>query len=200
MSRLPIILASASPRRSELMRQIGLEFEVRVSLIEEDIAPPQHHPEAYARALAEHKAADIARGVTNGIVIGADTIVVLDEHILNKPSDEDDALRMLRLLQGRPHQVITAIAVLEVINGGTVRNVVEHVTTAVTMREASVAELRAYVETGEPLDKAGAYAIQGRGSVFIEGIVGDYFNVVGLPLFTLARILEAGDWMVEVGF
>ncbi|HEY3414637.1 MAG TPA: Maf family protein [Armatimonadota bacterium] len=189
MTPLPLILASASPRRFELMRQIGLDFEVRVSLIEEDITPPEHHPETYARTLAEHKAVDIGRGISDGIVIGADTIVVLDEQILNKPADEADALRMLSMLQGRTHQVITGLAVLEVRNGQTVRNVVEHVATDVTMREASEDELRAYVATGEPLDKAGAYAIQGRGSVFIEGIVGDYFNVVGLPLFTLAKIL-----------
>lgn len=190
MTSLPLILASASPRRSELMRQIGLDFEVRVSLVEEDITPPEHHPEVYASTLAEHKAADIARGISDGIVIGADTIVVLDEQILNKPGDPDDALRMLAMLQGRTHQVITGLAVLEVSNGKIAREIVEHVATDVTMRAASLEELHAYVDTGEPLDKAGAYAIQGRGSVFIEGIVGDYFNVVGLPLFTLARILN----------
>lgn len=190
MTSLPIILASASPRRSELLRQIGLEFEVRVSLVEDEIEPPEHHPEVYARTLAEHKAVDIAGSVTDGIVIGADTIVVLDEHILNKPADEADALRMLSMLQGRTHQVITAITVLEVTGGIVANRVVEHVSTDVTMREATDDELRAYIATGEPLDKAGAYAIQGRGSVFIESIVGDYFNVVGLPLFTLARILS----------
>lgn len=191
MTTPPLILASASPRRSELLRQIGLDFEVRISLAEEQITPPEHHSEVYARTLASHKAADIANLITEGVVIGADTIVVLGEAILNKPTDDADALRMLTLLQGRTHQVITGVAVLEVRDGVVRSSQVEHVSTDVTMRPASGEELGAYVATGEPRDKAGAYAIQGRGSVFISGIVGDYFNVVGLPIFTVAGMLAA---------
>lgn len=189
MMKRPLILASASPRRSELLRQIGLDFEVRISLAEETVSPPEHHPEAYVRTLALHKAEDVAQSVTDGVVIGADTIVVLDEMILNKPADDADALRMLTLLQGRTHQVITGVAVLSVQDGEVLRHQVAHVSTDVTMRQASEEELRAYVATGEPRDKAGAYAIQGRGSVLISGIVGDYFNVVGLPIFTVAGML-----------
>lgn len=191
MSGKRIILASASPRRAELMKQMGLEFEVLVSAAEEEMQPPEHHPEEYARTLARLKAEDVAQRVADGIVIGADTIVVLDENILNKPSDDADALRMLTMLQGRTHQVITAVALLDVTNGSVAHRALEHVSTDVTMRPATEPELRAYIATGEPRDKAGAYAIQGRGSVLIERITGDYFNVVGLPIFTLARMLSA---------
>jgi septum formation protein len=164
---------------------------VRISTAEEIHEPPQHHPEEYARTLAMLKAEDVARSLGRAVVIGADTIVVLDEHLLNKPTDEEDALRMLSMLQGRTHQVITAVAVLKVERAEITHRDLRHVSTDVTMRNATEDKLRAYIGTGEPMDKAGAYAIQGRGSVFIEGIVGDYFNVVGLPIFTLARMLEA---------
>jgi septum formation protein len=175
------------------LRQIGLDFEVRISLAEDEVSPPEHDPILYSRTLASHKAHDVARDVADGVVVGADTIVVLAGEILNKPSDDADALRMLTFLQGRTHQVITAVAVLEVRDGEVQRRRIQHVTTEVAMRPASEAELLAYIATGEPRDKAGAYAIQGRGSVLISGIVGDYFNVVGLPIFTVAALLsEAG--------
>ena len=185
----PLILASASPRRRELLQQVGLEFEVRTSTAEEETTEHPSAPAAYAERLARIKAEDVARGLEDGVVIGADTVVVLDGDILNKPADVPAAVRMLRRLQGRTHQVVTGVAVLEVRGGAVVRREVRSVSTEVRMRRASEAELAAYAATGEPLDKAGGYAIQGRAAVFIEGIVGDYSNVVGLPLFTLCEIL-----------
>jgi septum formation protein len=188
--RRPLILASASPRRRELLVQAGLDFEVRTSAAEEDATDHPADPAAYAERLARIKAEDVALGVDQGVIIGADTVVVLDGEIINKPTDDADALRMLTALQGRAHQVITGVAVLDVRDGTVVRRLVRSVSTEVRMRAAGEAELAAYVATGEPRDKAGAYGIQGRAAVFIEGITGDYFNVVGLPLFTLCRMLE----------
>jgi septum formation protein len=186
----PLILASASPRRRELLRQIGLDFEVRTSTAEDAATDHPRDPYTYAERLALIKAEDVARGVTDGVVIGADTVVVLDGEIINKPVDDADAMRMLTMLQGRTHQVITGLAVLNVRNGEVAGWDGRNASTGVTMRAASEAELRAYVATGEPRDKAGAYAIQGLAAVFIQGIVGDYSNVVGLPLFTLCGMLE----------
>lgn len=187
--RKPLILASASPRRSEILRQAGYDFRVQPSPVEETIETHPADPKAYARNLALHKAEDIARSVASALVIGADTIVVCDGDILNKPRDDKDAVRMLTQLQGRAHEVITGLAVLDVEDGRVIRRLVAHASTEVRMRAATPAEIAAYVATGEPLDKAGAYAIQGRAAVFIEGIAGDYLNVVGLPLFTFARLL-----------
>lgn len=186
----PIILASASPRRSEILRQAGYGFTVRPSPIEETIVSHPEDPAAYACDLARRKAEDIARTVDHGLVVGADTIVVCGGEILNKPADDADAARMLTRLQGRAHTVITGLAVLDVSEGRVGREETAHAATEVRMRPATAAEIAAYVATGEPRDKAGAYAIQGRAAVFIEGITGDYLNVVGLPLFTLARILD----------
>jgi septum formation protein len=185
-----LILASASPRRRELLHQVGLEFEVRTSAAEEDATDHPADPAAYAERLARMKAEDVALGVKEGIVIGADTVVVLHGEIINKPTDDADALRMLTALQGRAHQVITGVAVLDVRDGAVVRRLVRSVSTEVRMRAASAAELAAYVATGEPRDKAGAYGIQGRAAAFIEGIVGDYSNVVGLPLCALWGMLS----------
>jgi septum formation protein len=189
-SEQTLLLASASPRRQDLMRQVGLRFEVRPSDVDESATGLPEDPAEQARALALMKAEAVAASAEEGLVIGADTVVVLDAHILGKPADDADALRMLGMLQGRTHQVITGLAVLEIRDGAVVDRDVTHVSTAVTMRAASPDELRAYIATGEPHDKAGAYAIQGYGAAFVEGIVGDYFNVVGLPLFTLCRILK----------
>lgn len=184
----PLVLASASPRRSELLRQVGAAFVVRPSAAEETAEAPDH-PEEQARVLALVKAEDIARGEDNAIVLGADTIVVLENRVLGKPADDGDALAMLRALRGRTHQVITGVAVLDVVDGRVARMDVRHVSTDVTMRPAADEELRAYVASGEPRDKAGAYAIQGLGALLVERIDGDYFNVVGLPLFTVAAML-----------
>lgn len=189
----PLILASASPRRRELLAQIGLDFEVRTSGAEEALTEHPSDPAAYAERLARIKAEDVARGVADGVVIGADTVVVRDGEIINKPADAAEAVAMLSRLQGRAHQVITGVAVLDVRDGAVVRRDVRHAETEVRMRPVSDAELRAYAATGEPLDKAGGYGIQGRAAAFVEGIAGDYFNVVGLPLCLLCRMLqEAG--------
>lgn len=186
----PLILASASPRRKELLRQIGLAFEVRVSGVDEDGLSLPDDPVSHAVTLALAKAQDVAGKTADGCVIGADTVVAVEEHILGKPADEADAMRMLRLLSGRTHQVVTGVAVIRVSAGLTVATATGHAATDVRFRDVSDGELLAYVATGEPMDKAGAYAIQGRAALFIEGINGDYFNVVGLPLFTLASLLR----------
>ena len=159
-----IVLASASPRRQELLRHMGIrDFTVRVSQAEETY-PPDLSPEE--------------------IVIAADTMVFLDGRPLGKPHDEDEALAMLTSLQGRSHTVSTGVTVRR---GADIRTEAE--TTAVTFRPAAEAELKAYIRTGEPMDKAGAYGIQGLGALLVEGICGDYYNVVGLPILRLSRML-----------
>jgi septum formation protein len=180
-----IILASNSPRRKELLMQIGVEFEIIPSNFEEqafDLAPSK---------LVEHfaymKAKDVAQTVKNdALVIGSDTIVYLDE-IMGKPKNREDAFNMLRKLSGKQHHVLSGLSIINTAMG---ESLTEHECTAVKMKELSSAEITAYVNTGEPLDKAGAYAIQGMGSLFVERIDGDYFNIVGLPLFRLGKMLE----------
>jgi septum formation protein len=185
-----IVLASASPRRRELLQQIGLPFEVMPGDVPEH-GRPETDPKELARALAREKALAIAEQVPDGLVIGADTIVVVDGRVLGKPVDDADARAMLRLLSGRSHQVITGVAVVDRQEGRTLAVNVDHECTDVLFLPWSEADIDAYVATGEPLDKAGAYAIQGYASVLIAGIRGCYFNVVGLPLATLARMLRA---------
>ena len=149
-----------------------------------DLTPKEH----VALSAAE-KARDVIAGIEEGIVIGADTVVSIDEHILGKPTDEEDAVRMLKLLSGRTHQVYTGVHVIGVSSGKSrERGDVE--CTDVRFRELTDSMIHRYIATKEPLDKAGAYAIQGRGSVLIAGICGCYFNVVGLPIYKLSLILE----------
>lgn len=186
----PLVLASASPRRRELLTQAGYPFEVRASDVDEGDGGAFRHPAAFARAAATLKAESVAADLERGVVVGADTIVVLDEHILGKPKDEEDAARMLSLLSGRTHQVITGLCVLQVAANANVSMAEDHVVTEVHVRPITRAEIEAYIATGEPMDKAGAYGIQGRAAVFISGVMGDYFNVVGLPLFTLSGMLS----------
>ncbi len=185
-----IILASASPRRAALLTQIGLPFRVHPSKLSEEGGSAEighAGPEAVACRLARAKAEDVAAQLERGLIIGADTIVVCEGIIFGKPRDGDEARDMLLRLAGRTHQVITGVAVVEAETGHTE---VDAAATAVTMRAFAAAEAAAYVATGEPLDKAGAYAIQGRGALLVEWIEGDYSNVVGLPLPTLARLLR----------
>jgi len=183
-----LILASASPRRQELLGLLGLPFEVIPSEVDEAALVrelgEQPLPAEMARRLAEVKAADVAARHPDALVLGADTIVVLGDAILGKPVSPDDARRMLALLSGRTHQVITGIA----LRGGV--SVSDAVSTDVTFRELTSREIDAYVATGEPMYKAGAYALQGRAAVLIEGIHGDYTNVVGLPVPRLAILLR----------
>lgn len=169
-----IILASASPRRAELLRNAGIEFEVRVSNVPE-IHVPGETAEAYVRRLAQAKAEAVAQA--GRIVLGADTTVCVDGSLLEKPADAEDAVRMLLRLSGRWHEVKTGICLIR--DGETVSDCA---TTRVRFLEMSEEEIRGYAASGEPLDKAGAYGIQGLASKWIESIEGCYFNVVGLPV------------------
>lgn len=186
-SRL-IILASGSPRRRELLSLLGLPFEVIASDADES-TPPDFTPEMIVRSLALRKAEAVvsAAGGKNAIVVGSDTIVVLDDKVLGKPVDEQDSRVMLKMLQGRTHQVYTGVACIGLPEG---KSLVEHRVTSVTMRALREEEISAYIATGEPVDKAGSYAIQGLGATLVEEINGCYFNVVGLPLSLLSDMLS----------
>ncbi|SEB91723.1 Maf family protein [Terriglobus roseus] len=180
----PVILASQSPRRRELLAQIGVDFRVVTADIDETPLPGEDH-RAYTLRLADDKARAILVQHPDSIVIGADTTVEVDGDLLGKPRDAADAARMLRLLSGRAHQVTTGIAVLT--------NDQTHIaaeTTNVFFSAMTDDEIAAYVATGEPMDKAGAYGIQGRAAEWIPRIEGDYNNVVGLPLAKLASLLK----------
>lgn len=178
-----IVLASASPRRLELLRQVGIEPEVRPVDIDESVLPGEA-PEDYVTRLALAKARAAARHESRP-VLGSDTAVVIEGEILGKPQDVDDAATMLRRLSGRIHTVLTAVALLK---GSAERVIV--VTTEVEFAPLSEAEIQAYWETGEPADKAGAYGIQGRAAAFIRRVNGSYTGVVGLPLYETVKLLE----------
>lgn len=181
----PIVLASGSPRRRELLGQMGIsEFEILPAKGEET-APDGLTPAELVQHLALQKAQEIAALRPDAVVIGADTIVVLDEAVLGKPKNEADAKKMLSALSGRSHEVYTGLAVL---NGEQIYRHAE--CTKVDFRELTEDEIAGYIATGEPMDKAGAYGIQGRACVFIRGIQGDYYNVVGLPVCALHELLE----------
>jgi septum formation protein len=182
-----LVLASASPRRRELLAQAGYAFVVRPAHIPEDSLPDED-PIAYVVRLAREKAEAVFRELADAtaVVLGADTTVTLDGQILGKPVDDADAARMLRMLSGRTHRVITGVA-LATESGTEVAAEV----TAVRFLTLSDEEIRGYVATGEPLDKAGAYAIQGRAARWIPRIEGCYFNVVGLPLALVSTLLES---------
>jgi septum formation protein len=187
-----LILASASPRRRELLERLGLPFEVRPSGIEEPLAAGVP-ASTLATTLARAKAADIADRLRAGgeaaLVLSADTLVVLDGQPLGKPTSRSDARAMLRALRGRSHEVVTAVVVRDAEPAG--RQLTEAVVSQVLMRDYTDDEIAAYVATGEPDDKAGAYAVQGRGGRLVSRVDGCYTNVVGLPLRTTARLLQA---------
>lgn len=181
---MEIVLASASPRRQELLQQMGVSFRIIPSQVDE------HHPGAMAPAdLVEHlalaKAREVADRVPGALVIGSDTIVVVDDKVLGKPRDRADAIAMLEQLSGRAHQVMTGVAM--VAPG---RTLVEHEVTLVYFLPLTRAQIERYVDTGEPMDKAGAYGIQGQAAALIPSIEGDYFNVVGLPVCRTAQMLS----------
>lgn len=178
-----IILASASPRRRELLAQAGIPFEVMESHVQESIA--KEKPEELVKRLSRCKAGAVAAVYPKRTVLGADTVVALDEQILGKPLDEKDACRMLRVLQGRTHQVYTGVTLMR---DGRVCSFYEK--TDVEFYPMSDAEIEAYVQSGESMDKAGAYGIQGRFAVYIRRINGDYNNVVGLPIGRLWQTLS----------
>lgn len=192
-----IILGSASPRRRELLSQIGVEFEVRVSDKEEiyKSSIPEEIVKELSLMKAENVASDLLENIADDsikdtVVIGADTIVVLDDEILGKPSDEEDAVRMLTRLQGREHWVYTGVAVLDFGPEGEKTVINYPVGTKVYVNAMTEDEIRAYVATKDPLDKAGAYGIQGRFAAYIDRIDGDYYNVVGLPVSRVYRTLR----------
>lgn len=188
-SSLPhVTLASTSPRRQQLLRQIGVPFSVVPPDADESPLPGEG-PAALVERLALEKARSVARTMSEGVVLGSDTIVVLDDRILGKPSDQAEAFEMLRALSGRTHQVFTGYALVEPGDGRVVNG---HVTTDVTFRELGDEEIATYIASGSPMDKAGSYGIQDDyGAVFIERISGDYYTVVGLPLTSVYLALRS---------
>lgn len=183
-----MILASASPRRRELLSQIGIEHEVIPSNKDEIL--PKMHPAKAAEALSRGKALDVAKDIDDkAVIIGADTVVAYAGEILGKPKNEEDAFRMLNMLRGEEHEVYTGVTFVVKENG---REYIESFceSTKVMMYPASEEEIWAYIATGEPMDKAGAYGIQGRAAAFVKKIEGDYNNVVGLPIARLYQILK----------
>ncbi len=185
MPRMDIILASVSPRRRELLRLIFEKFRVVPSEFDESNVPSEMGPTEHVVYSSLMKARDVAEKHPESLVIAADTVVVVDRTILGKPSDAEDAVRVLRLLGGRVHKVYTGVSVAA---NGTERSGFE--CTEVAFRELDDDIIARYIATGEPMDKAGAYAIQGKGSVLIKSISGCYFNVVGLPIYLLSNLLE----------
>jgi len=185
-----LILASSSPRRQELLRSAGIPFEARPPHIPEDRLPGEPALE-YACRVAREKAQAVARECPNRYVLGADTIVTVDNEILGKPRDAEDARRMLRLLSNRGHEVTTAVCLVR--PSGAVDN--RYRTTRVGFRKIEEEEIRAYVASGEPMDKAGAYAIQSGAQRWTQAIDGEYSNVVGLPLSLVREMLCAGGFM-----
>lgn len=196
-----IFLASASPRRRELLTQIGLSYQVMVSDVEEKTMSdkPWEMVEelsslkagaVFERIAAERRKSTVYEEASPFVVIGADTVVALGEQIMGKPKDEQDAVRMLSLLQGKTHQVYTGVTLVYTKEEGKICRTSFYEKTDVTMYPVSQEEIHGYVATGEPMDKAGAYGIQGRCAAFIKGISGDYSNVVGLPVGRLYQELS----------
>jgi septum formation protein len=184
-----LLLASASPRRHELLARLGLPFDVRAADLDETPLPDEE-PRSYVARLAAAKAQAVAGAASEPevVAIGADTAVVVDGHLLGKPVDDADAARMLRMLSGRTHQVLTGVAVAV---AGPPSVQVDVAVTEVTFASLSDDDIAWYVASGEPVDKAGAYAVQGRGAVYVTSISGSPDNVVGLPLALTRRLLEA---------
>lgn len=196
-----IVLASASPRRKELLEQIGIEFEICPAKGEEIIT--KKIPSEVVEELSRQKALEVASSLAayqqehsdimtpeDLLVIGADTVVAVEDQILGKPKDEEDAYRMLRMLSGREHAVYTGVTLVFVDKTGKAGELVFHEKTKVVMREMSDLEINRYIATGEPMDKAGSYGIQGKCAIFIEKIDGDYNNVVGLPVARIYKELQ----------
>ena len=188
-----LILASNSPRRLDILRQLGLDPSVRSPAIDESCIEGES-PEAYVERLARSKAEAVAETELDALVIGGDTIVVSEDRLLGKPEDEDRAVEMLLSLAGRKHLVLTGLAISG--QDGTVSAVSG---TEVRFRSFTEAEARRYVMSGEPMDKAGAYAIQGLGAALVAEIVGDYYTVMGFPIGTFLDLLLQSGWRYEFG-
>jgi septum formation protein len=189
----PIVLASQSPRRAELIGRLGLQFETLPADIDESYVEPET-PEQHAERLACEKALTIAAGRPEALVVGSDTIVVVDGDVLGKPRDRAHAVQMLKRLSGREHFVCTGIAVA---HGGVVKS--DLVRVRVRFRPLDERAWEQYVDTGEPMDKAGAYGIQGFGSAIVEGIEGDYFAVMGLPVARMLELIGLFGWRYAFG-
>ena len=181
-----LVLASSSPRRAEILRAVGWPFEVAAANIDETARDGEEVSE-YVERLACEKAEAVAEGRASGLVVGADTVVAVGGQILGKPADAEDARRMLRLLSGRWHDVLTGVAL---VRAETREVLVAHELTRVRFAPLTDGEIDWYVATNEPSDKAGAYAVQGRAALFIEEIEGDYWNVVGLPVRLVYKLAE----------
>ena len=181
-----IILASTSPRRKRLMKQLGIEFTIIPSKVIEKFNP-RLKPRRQAEELSLQKAEAVAGNYPDAIIIGADTLVALEDEVLGKPKNEKEAKRMLKKLSGTTHKVITGITIIDSSSRKTITKSVE---TSVTFRTLYPPEIASYIQTDKPFDKAGSYAIQDKGALFIERIEGDYFGTVGLPLFLLAKELK----------
>lgn len=182
-----LILASASPRRQELLNQIGLKFITDPSDVDEDL-PITSDFGNLAAELALRKASAVRVKYENGIILGADTIVVLDNEIFGKPADRNCAREMLSRLSGCWHSVFTGVALVDAAAGYSINQFEE---SRVKFKNLTESEIQNYIDSGEPMDKAGAYGIQGKGALFVEKICGDYYNIVGLPLFRLNNMLKS---------
>ncbi|NOV04070.1 Maf family protein [Paenibacillus planticolens] len=191
-----LILASSSPRRQELIQSLGLPYIIRVSDADETVEG-KITPSELVEVLSVRKASTVRDMLESdekhGIIVGSDTIVVLQDEVLGKPVDEEDSFRMLKALQGTTHQVYSGVACVDAQTG---KHVVSHSVTHVKMKSMADAQIRRYIATGEPKDKAGSYAIQGIGATIVESIAGDYFTVVGLPLSLLSDLLLNFDIQV----
>ena len=190
MINLPkLILASGSPRRAEILTSVGWEFEKIIADIDETELLNEK-PDDYVQRLAREKAEKVAKHHKDAFVLGADTIVVINNKIIGKPKDLDDAGKMLRILSGNWHEVLTGIAIVKVSeNGSQAQTNLQK--TQVKFAELSDAEIEFLIEKGEPLDKAGAYAVQAQAALFIEEIKGDYWNVVGLPVNLVYKMIDS---------
>jgi nucleoside triphosphate pyrophosphatase len=189
----PIVLASQSPRRAELIARLGLDFDIEPADIDESYRPGERPPE-HAERLAREKAEAIARTHRHALVVGSDTIVVIDGDVLGKPKSREQAVEMLLRLSGRDHEVCTGVAVAM---DGRVESGLERV--RVRFRALDRRTCEAYVATGEPMDKAGAYGIQGFGSAIVQCIEGDYFAVMGLPVVRMLALIERFGWRYGFG-
>lgn len=192
MINLPkLILASGSPRRAEVLTFVGWEFEKQTADVDETSLQGES-PEKYVQRLAVEKASAVAKNHENALILGADTIVVIDQKIIGKPTDLEDARKMLGILSGNWHEVFTGVALIKNKNGKSEIKV-DLQKTKVKFAELNESEINFLVEKGEPLDKAGAYAVQAQAALFIEEIQGDYWNVVGLPINLVYKMLESFD-------